>query len=457
MLHGFAEADGEEVMAYIPNNLFSSAIGEGMHYLTEPNYKHKYYNDLTPTVSDVYADLGNGLAWQSILINGERGGGRGIYALNVNDPNDVKDANAAKIALWEFTDKDNPNLGYTYSQPQIALTNDKRWVAIFGNGYNNLGDGRGKLFVLDIEGGIDGWDPGDVIEIDTGIGDTGDPNGLSTPRLVDINGDGTVDRVYAGDVYGNMWAFDMSTGSTPTVVGGAPIFTTIGAEPITTKPIAAKHPTISSDGSNYPNLMVYFGSGQYITNGDKSDPSLNHFYGIWDNQAQNINTLHKQNYLNGYEDAFGNPVRVLTNTPVNYGGGESGWYIELPDLGEKLIFEPSLRGGIVFFNTFVPDLDPCGAGGDSWAMFVDMVNGGSADDPQSDTNNDGIIDDNDRVNDSGGSGGSWMSSSGSKGEGELYPNNNFLGDLVFRGEDADVVMGLRDIPTGRFSWQELIQ
>jgi len=457
MLHGFAEADGEEVMAYIPNNLFSSAVGEGMHYLTEPNYKHKYYNDLTPTVSDIYANLGNGLAWQTILINGERGGGRGIYALNVNDPNDFKDANAAKIALWEFTAKDNPNLGYTYSQPQIAFTNDNRWVAIFGNGYNNLGDGRGKLFVLDIEKGIDGWDPGEVIEIDTGIGDSGDPNGLSTPRLVDINGDGTVDRVYAGDVYGNMWAFDMSTGSTPTVVGGAPIFTTIGAEPITTKPIAAKHPTIYSDGSNYPNLMVYFGSGQYITNGDKSDSSLNHFYGIWDNQAQNINTLHKQDYLNGYEDAFGNPVRVLTNTPVSYAGGESGWYIELPDQGEKLIFEPSLRGGIVFFNTFVPDLDPCGEGGDSWAMFVDMVNGGSADDPQSDTNNDGIIDDNDRVNNSGGGGGSWMSSSGSKGPGELYPNNNFLGNLVFRGEDADEVRDLRDIPTGRFSWQELIQ
>ena len=456
MLHGFAEADGEEVMAYIPNNLFSSATGEGMHYLTEPNYKHRYYNDLTPTLSDIYADLGDGLAWQTILINGERGGGRGIYALNVNDPNNFTDAKADKIALWEFSSKDDIDLGYTYSQPQIAYTNDKRWVAIFGNGYNNLGDGKAKLFVLDIEGGIDGWDAADVIEIDTGVGDTGDPNGLSTPRLADLDGDGTVDRVYAGDVHGNMWAFDMSGGSTPSIVGGVPIFTTIGGEPITTPPVLAKHPTISNDGTNYPNVMVYFGSGQYLTNGDKTDTSLNHFYGIWDNAAQNISTLHQQNFQSGFTDTFGNSVRVLTNTPVNYAGGESGWYFGLEDPGEKLIFEPSLRGGIVFFNTFVPDPDPCGEGGDSWAMFVDMVNGGSADDPQSDTDNSGIIDDNDRVSNSS-NGGTLMTSSGSKGEGELYPNNNFLGDLVYRGDDPDEIKELRDIPTGRFSWQELIQ
>jgi len=454
MLHGFAEADGEEVMAYIPNNLFSSAAGDGMHYLTEPNYRHRYYNDLTPTLSDVYADLGNGPGWQTILINGERGGGRGIYALNVNDPNDFTDLKADKIVLWEFSNKDDIDLGYTYSQPQIAYTDDKRWVAIFGNGYNNLGDGRAKLFVLDIEGGMDGWDAGDVIEIDTGVGTSGDPNGLSTPRLADINGDGTVDRIYAGDVYGNMWAFDMNGGSTPSIVGGAPIFTTIGNQPITTRPVLAKHPTISSDSSNYPNIMVYFGSGQYLTNGDKTDPSLNHFYGIWDNKAQNISALHKQTYLNGYTDSFGNPVRVLTNTPVNYAGGESGWYFELEDTGEKTIFEASLRGGTVFFNTFVPDPDPCGEGGDSWAMFVDMVNGGSTDDPQSDTNNDGVIDDNDRVSNSGGT---LANSAGSKGEGELYPSNNFLENLVFRGEDAEEVEDLKDIPTGRFSWQELIQ
>lgn len=34
-------------------------------------------------------------------------------------------------------------------------------------------------------------------------------NGLSTPRLVDINGDGKPDFVYAGDLKGNIWKFEI--------------------------------------------------------------------------------------------------------------------------------------------------------------------------------------------------------------------------------------------------------
>ena len=134
MMHGFAESDGKEVIAYIANSLFSDADSDGLHYLTDPNYGHKYYNDLTPTVADVYANLGNGTRWQTILVSGERGGGRGMYALNVSDPANFLQSNAANIALWEFSSADDPDLGYTYSRPQIGLANNGRWIAIVGNG-----------------------------------------------------------------------------------------------------------------------------------------------------------------------------------------------------------------------------------------------------------------------------------------------------------------------------------
>ena len=132
MLHGFAESDGEEALAYIPNLLFSTAAGEGLHYLTDPGYKHKYYNDLTPTVSDIYVSFGGSVQWGTVLISGLRGGGRGIYALDVTDPDAFKESNAADLVLWEFTNADDPDLGFTYSQPQIALANNGQWVAIFG-------------------------------------------------------------------------------------------------------------------------------------------------------------------------------------------------------------------------------------------------------------------------------------------------------------------------------------
>ncbi|MCP4495138.1 MAG: hypothetical protein GY820_48730, partial [Gammaproteobacteria bacterium] len=126
MLHGFDSTTLEELMAYIPSNLFSSNPGEGLHYLTEPDYNHRYYVDLTPSISDVFI---NG-AWHTILVGGQRAGGKGYFALDITDP----DSFGTDDVMWEFTHAD---LGYTYSQPQIGMMNDGSWVAIFGNGYNN--------------------------------------------------------------------------------------------------------------------------------------------------------------------------------------------------------------------------------------------------------------------------------------------------------------------------------
>ena len=148
--------------------------------------------------------------------------------------------------LWEFTSADDPDLGFTYSQPSIALTNAGTWVAIFGNGYNDTGLGQAQLFIVDIEKGIDGWQAGDVVKLNTRVGSPTVPNGLATPALVDLDNNGTVDRVYAGDTEGNMWAFDLS-GTTegsweiadlPPAVGGVPatpvpLFSTPSGQPIT--------------------------------------------------------------------------------------------------------------------------------------------------------------------------------------------------------------------------------
>jgi type IV pilus assembly protein PilY1 len=285
MMHGFAETDGEEVLAYIAAELFSTGAGEGLHYLTDPNYVHRYYNDLTPTVSDIYADIGNGTQWETVLVSGLRGGGRSIFALNVTDPASFSEANASKIHLWEFRDNHDIDLGYTYSRPQIALANNGRWVAIFGNGYNDNGDGKAKLFILDIAAGADGsWDAGDYIKISTNSGSTTDRNGLATPALADLDGNGTIDRIYAGDLKGQMWVFDLSDTSSAAweTAGATLLFTTKDDQPITTKPTLSKHPTISDDGTNEPNVMVFFGSGQYLVDSDKTSTDDNYFYGVWD-------------------------------------------------------------------------------------------------------------------------------------------------------------------------------
>ncbi len=452
MMHGFAEADGEEVLAYIPNMLFSSAAGEGLHYLTDQNYGHRYYNDLTPSISDIYADIGSGTQWNTVLVSGLRGGARGIYALDVTDPAAFSEANASSLVLWEFTNADDPDLGYTYSKPQIGLANDGSWVAIFGNGYNDTGDGKAKLFIVKIKEGVDGsWGATDYIELDTNSGDTGDRNGLATPALADLDGNGTIDRAYAGDLRGQMWAFDLSSNLSTlwTIQSGQPLFTTKGNRPITAQPTLSKHPTMSDDGSNAPNVMVYFGSGQYLTNADKSSTFDNYFYGVWDRGIMDLNDTSLVQQF--YDGAFSE--RVLSRNPVDYAGNDRGWFFELPEDGERSVTRPVVRGGVVFFNSFVPVSDPCSVGGFGFRFAVDMVTGGSPDEVAIDSNEDGVIDDNDKATDTSGN---TDTIAAIRQEGFL-PEPVFIEDIAYTAETPSKVAKLKEIPKGRFSWQELIQ
>ena len=465
MLHGFDDRNGEEELAYIPGSVYSQTVNKGLHYLSDPDYIHNYYVDLSPTVSDVYI-AGN---WQTMLLGGLRGGGRGLFALDVTNPGGFSEANAASISLWEFTSDDDADLGYTFSRPTIGLTNAGTWVAIFGNGYNPVttningqnSTGEASLFIVNIEKGLDGsWaQPGDYIKISTGVGTTGAQNGLTTPALADLDGNGTIDRVYAGDLEGNMWVFDMENiaSSKWGVAYGssslpAPLFTTPAdlvtgkRQPITAKPVLASHPTQPKDGSNDPNLMVYFGTGQYLVTGDKVSKDVQSFYGVWDMGDEallNINLVEQT-----FDPSFSG--RVLTRNAVDYSINH-GWFFNLTDIGERAVTTPIARGDTVFFNSFVPEVDPCSQGGYGYRFAVDMATGGSPLEPTIDHNNDGVVDDSDYVNNGIKDG----VIAAVRQEGFL-PEPVFIEDLAFTGDKGSKIKSLSSIPQGRFSWVELL-
>lgn len=433
MLHAFNATNGEEVYAYIPSMLYSTATGNGLHALTEPSYSHKYYVDHSPTISEAYIDTGSGDDWHSVLVGGLRGGGRGLFALNVTDPDAV--INAANITaketavisqvMWEFTNTDDADLGYSFSRPAIVplgTSSGVEWYAVFGNGYNadtsGGADGKSKLFLLKLEGpGVDNvWDLGtDYFKITTGVGDTTtNINGLSTPTLLDLNGDSIADRAYAGDLLGNMWAFDLegSSGWDVAHKSGAttpvPLFIATDGDagagnkqPITSQPVIIRHPTVATvttGSGNLPNLMIYFGTGQYITAADLSNTSTQSFYAVWD-RGDDQRTVHRttpadaSNHL--IEKEFTNPTSLSRTggvQVVDYSvSGVYGWYYDLPDPGERVTTNPAIRGDIVFFNTLIPSLEPCGYGGSGWELGVNTADGSSTC-GTFDTNGDGILD-----------------------------------------------------------------
>ncbi|GIT26491.1 MAG: hypothetical protein CM1200mP41_25350 [Gammaproteobacteria bacterium] len=60
------------------------------------------------------------------------------------------------------------------------------------------------------------------------------------------------------------------------------------------------------------------------------------------------------------------------------GSSKRGWYITLPDEGERVIDRALVKGELVYFNTVIPDTSTCDAGGKGWENVVQMANGGSA-------------------------------------------------------------------------------
>ncbi len=179
MLHGINVGTGDESWRFVPTNVSTPRLSG----LTFQGFTHRYLVDGSPTAADIKL----GSEWHTLLVGGLAAGGRGLFALDVTDPAGFTEANASTIALWEFTSSNDADLGLTYSQPAIIKLNDGSAGVIVGNGYNNTGTGHAVLFILNAQTGAV------IRKLDTGVGSGGTPNGLSTPAVIDVDGNGTAD------------------------------------------------------------------------------------------------------------------------------------------------------------------------------------------------------------------------------------------------------------------------
>ena len=383
MLHGFNAETGKELFAYVPGAVFSK-----LSWLTSPDYTHRYYVDGNAYAGDAY--IGASPSWRTILLGTLGGGGKSIFALDITDPTNFSASNV----LWEFTD---PDLGYVHGQAKIALLNNGVWAAIISNGYNSTSD-RAYLFVINLQ-------TGELIrKIST---NTSTNNGLSSPALVDTNGDKKIDFVYAGDLQGNIWKFDLSHSNTgqwdvayKSGSTGQPLFTARNAsnqvQPITSPLEIGFH----SNG----HYMIFFGTGQFVASGDNTNTQVQSLYGIWDNGSRIVATdrsvLQQQMILT--ETVIPPFERTVSNHLVSW-ADKRGWYIDLlqppsgTTEGERSVIMPLLSFGRVIFTTLIPSSDPCVAGGRNWLMLLNAETGGMLTAPQFDTNADGKLNSSDRV------------------------------------------------------------
>jgi Tfp pilus assembly protein, tip-associated adhesin PilY1 len=241
-------------------------------------------------------------------------------------------------------------------------------------------------------------------------GTTGTPNGLASPALVDINNDYIVDYIYAGDLQGNMWKFDVSDSATSKwevawTQGSTkiPLFTTDTGQPITTRPAIGAH--VDQDG-----LMVFFGTGQYmeVDDNDSAGQPDQSFYGIWDQHEGNANGLpvekadllqqEIEHEFSATLEGYTYKIRLTTNNEANWESHE-GWYLDLVNRnetpidneGERQVSDSLLRNGRIIFPTRLPSSAPCSPGGSSWLMELDAANGSRLNDTPFDLNEDGTF------------------------------------------------------------------
>lgn len=400
MLHAFNANTGVELLAYIPSKVY-----DNITQLTNPNYSHRYYVDGSPNAVDVY--YGGG--WHTILVGGLGAGGQGFYALDVTNPSNFSEGNAANIVKWEFTDLDDNDLGLTYSRPSIVRLANEKWAAVFGNGYNNTASdgnvsstGNAVLFIVDIETGTL------IKKFDTEVGMAEDPlalgrpNGLATPSVIDVNGDSVADYIYVGDLFGNLWKIDVQAANPSQwgfahKQGNTPV-------PLFVAKDAANNPqpitgtiTASRIGGGLNQYQIYFGTGKYFETGDNLDQSIQSFYAIRDDGSSTVgrNDLLEQTIISEPGD-----FRITSNNPF-IANSHKGWYLDLVvgglPVGERVISDPIYRQGKIIFTTIVPDSDPCEYGGTSWLMELDALGGSRLPFTPFDINNDGQFNNNDLV------------------------------------------------------------
>jgi len=398
MLHAIradvgASGSGREQFAYIP-----LGVQNNLSKLTDPSYTHTFFVDGAPSAGDAYLDG----AWRTVLLGGLNSGGNTIYALDITNPLTFD----KEQVMWEYTETD---MGKTYSQPQVARLNNGEWAAIFGNGYNSINE-HPYLYIVNLETGAL------IRKISAGTLCATPPcsNGLSTPFLHDSNNDKTIDAVYAGDLQGNMWKFDLSSSSSATwnvAYSNTPLFSARNSsgviQPITSQPKVSTHSTSGH--------LIYFGTGRYLTNqasdNDLTNTSIQSFYGIWDNgvaittidrsdlQSQTITFQGESSKTDPNGNTVTNSVRTTSQNPIDW-STQKGWYLDLvysSAVGERVVSTPLIKSDRVIFVTLIPNTDPCSPGGESWLMEINTLTGGALSESVFDLNNDDLFDSSDYV------------------------------------------------------------
>jgi len=349
MLHAFDNQSGEELWAFIPPSLLpnlKNLTGEALQFFVDGAPRAYIKRNADGTLD------------KAILIFGLRRGGNRYIALNVKEPNAPK-------FLWEISPS-TPGfgeLGQTWSTPyigKIKYGSGEKWVAFISGGYDEnqdnipviANDTKGRaIYVIDVETGalIWGYSRAQNDKMKYSI-----PSDIAR---VDTNGDRYIDRLYVGDMGGQMWRFNIGDPN-PNNWTAKIIFDSNPG--LSNKRKIFYPPDVSLERGNYE--MLFFGTGD--REAPKSLTPVNRLYAVKDKNPSTV--LTENDLVDVTDDLLQDPTATSTQKTnvLNALSTKNGWFIQLnQNAGEKNLSNSVLFYGVIYYTTFTPDPgdpgDPC--------------------------------------------------------------------------------------------------
>ena len=395
-----ADGGGGEFWSFIPPNLLSK-LGTITHATHPTSLGHQYFVDGPISASDAWFGTGSGASkastdWHTVLVFGlGRGGTSKLWSSSSSCDSGISDTYSSTYPYYcgyysfdvtdtlstpptfkwhlggttALTATEGGHLGQPWSKMimgRVKINGNEKWVGFIGGGYaatdckgGGSCDTRGKgFYVVDLNDGSIIWKythsgPDGIVNADVDYSIAG------PAAVIDSDNDGFVDTAYIGDLGGDVWRFKFCLGSdascgTSNWSGGMLYQSSSGnIRPIYTMPTVAK--------DDLGNTWVYFGTG------DVADPTASNaqekMYAVKDNDRTTTYTI--------------SSLDNITTGTYSSTSTRAGWYINLTGSGQKILAEPTVFQGVLYFTTYNPANanDPCEQGGEASLWAVDYKSG----------------------------------------------------------------------------------
>jgi type IV pilus assembly protein PilY1 len=401
-LHAIDSINGEELWAFVPremlpklNNIFQNTGANGKQYGLDGN--------VVPWINDID---GNGFIDGSdtaYIYFGMRRGGRDIYSMEVTEK-------AYPKLRWKIEGGvgDYAELGQTWSTvnvEKILIDGNETTVLIFGGGYDTGQDtalmrapdavGRG-IFIVDADTGELLWRAG--INTDTNADLQLADMKYSIPARIkplDVDGDGYIDRLYTGDMGGQIWRFEIDNASNTTagglsIAGG--VLADLAEDSDDTKTRRFYYPPdvalIVQEGQP-PFLSIVAGSGYRAHPLDAVIEDRMYMirdFDVYTPRDFSAGPVVEADLFDTTANEVGSADSAVSDPALTSLSTAAGWYISLEQsdgtfIGEKVLSEPLILGGVAILTTYIPaaagiNVSACKANDGTGSLyFVNVTDG----------------------------------------------------------------------------------